>query len=152
MSTKKLKFVKLFHKLKNFSRQKEITKIFFALRAVKFALIAFQELLKSPFEVFGVIYKESWKKYFFNDLGRGRVFALERRVLRFNLGPIHLLDDFVDKILKSDLGKNHLRKDTVLNRVTSKHPNKSALVLSYEKTSENKSRFPHSFWLSNPSK
>ena len=80
MSTKKLKFVKLFHKLKNFSRQKEITKIFFALRAVKFALIAFQELLKSPFEVFGVIYKESWKKYFFSDLSWGRVCAVEGTV------------------------------------------------------------------------
>ena len=88
--------------------------------------------MKSPFEVFGVIYKESWKKYFFSDLGWGRVFAVEGRVLRFNLGPIYLLDDFVEEILKSDLGKNHLRKDTVLNRVTNKNPHKSASVLSYE--------------------
>ena len=35
-------------------------------------------------------------------------------VLRFSLGPIHLLDDFVDEILSSDTGKTYLRKETKL--------------------------------------
>ena len=29
-------------------------------------------------------------------------------VLRFSLGPIHLLDDFVDEILSSDTGKTYI--------------------------------------------
>ena len=53
-------------------------------------------------------------------------------VLRFNLGPIHLLDDFVDEILSSDTGKTYLRKETKLGRVISKDLNKSASITSFE--------------------
>ena len=73
-------------------------------------------------------------------------------VLRFNLGPIHLLDDFVDEILSSDTGKTYLRKETKLGRVISKDLNKSASITSFEKSSGDKSRFSHSFWLPNSSK
>ena len=50
--------------------------------------------------------------------GKNRHLELEyfsmELVLRFSLGPIHLLDDFVDEILSSDTGKTYLRKETKL--------------------------------------
>ena len=64
-------------------------------------------------------------------------------VLRFNLGPIHLLDGFIDEILAYDSTKNYLRKEAKISRVVSNNLNKSAAISTYEKNEENKSRFPN---------
>ena len=72
-------------------------------------------------------------------------FSMEM-VLRFNLGPIHLLDGLIDEVFNSESGKPYLRKETQISRVTSKNLNKSASIVTYEKNSEIKSKFPISFW------
>ena len=38
-------------------------------------------------------------------------------VLKFNLGPIHLLDGLIDKIFTSDSTKTYLRKEAKISRI-----------------------------------
>ena len=67
--------------------------------------------------------------------------------LKFNLGPLHLLDNFVKEILASDSTKSYLRKEQYkISRLVTNDLNKSAAMETIEKRIENKSRFPTSFW------
>ena len=63
--------------------------------------------------------------------------------LKFNLGPLHLLDNFVKEILASDSTKSYLRKEQAkISRLVTNDLNKSAAMETIEK----KSHFPTSFW------
>ena len=72
--------------------------------------------------------------------------------LRFDLGPIHLLDGLIDEIMHSDSSKSYIRKENKLSRVVSKNVNKSAAIHIFEKKSEEKLCFLISFWFENPKK
>ena len=63
--------------------------------------------------------------------------------LKFNLGPLHLLDNFVKQILASESSQSYLRKEQAKTRrlVT----NDYSRVLLW-KLLKKKSRFPKSFW------
>ena len=73
-------------------------------------------------------------------------FSMEM-VLRVNLGPLHLMDNLVDEVLASQ-GKSYMRKESRISQIVSKDLSKSAAISLFEKESETKSRFPHSFWTS----
>ena len=60
-------------------------------------------------------------------------------VLRFNLGPLHLLDGFIDEILALETTKSYLRKEIKFGRVVTNDLNKSAVVGSFQKKNEEKS-------------
>ena len=49
-------------------------------------------------------------------------------VLRFNLGPMHLLNSLVDEILAFDDTKTYLRKEAKISRVVSNDLNKSSAL------------------------
>ena len=67
--------------------------------------------------------------------------------LKFNLGPLHLLDNFVKEILASDSSQSYLRKEQAKKRrLVTNDLNKSAAMGTIEKRIEKKSRFPTSFW------
>ena len=67
--------------------------------------------------------------------------------LKFNLGPLHLLDNFVKEILASDSSQSYLRKEQAKKRsLVTNDLNKSAAMEIIEKRNEKKSRFPISFW------
>ena len=67
--------------------------------------------------------------------------------LKFNLGPLHLLDNFVNEILASDYTKFNLRKEQEkFSRLVINDLNKSAAMKTIEKRIEKKSRFLTSFW------
>jgi hypothetical protein len=54
--------------------------------------------------------------------------------LRFNLGPLHLLDNFVKEILASTLTKSYLRKEQdKISRLVTNDLNKSAAMETIEK-------------------
>ena len=49
--------------------------------------------------------------------------------LKFNLGPLHLLDNFVKEILASDYTKSYLRKEQYkISRLVTNDLNKSAAM------------------------
>ena len=62
-------------------------------------------------------------------------------VLRFNLGPQHLLDSFIDEILALDTTKSYLRKQIKVGRIVTQNLNKSAAISSFQKKNKDKSRF-----------
>ena len=67
--------------------------------------------------------------------------------LKFNLGPLHLLDNFVKEILASDSSQSYLRKEQAKKRrLVTNDLNKSAAMETIEKRIEKNSRFPISFW------
>ena len=67
--------------------------------------------------------------------------------LKFNLGPLHLLDKFVKEILASDSSQSYLRKEQAKKRrLVTNDLNESATMETIEKRIEIKSRFPTSFW------
>ena len=67
--------------------------------------------------------------------------------LKFNLGPLHLLDNFVKEILASDSTKSYLRKEQAkISRLVTNDLNKSAAMETIEKRIEKKSCFPTLFW------
>ena len=67
--------------------------------------------------------------------------------LKFILGPLHLLDNFVKEILASDSSQSYLRKEQAkTRRLVTNDLNKSAAMETIEKRIEKKSRFPTSFW------
>ena len=67
--------------------------------------------------------------------------------LKFNLGPLHLLDNFFKEILASDSSQSYLRKEQAKKRrLVTNDLNKSAAMETIEKMIEKKSRFPISFW------
>ena len=67
--------------------------------------------------------------------------------LRFNLGPLHLLDGLINEVLASDNSKNYIRGEKLASRTKSKDLNKSSGLTTCEENQEFKSRFPTSFWL-----
>ena len=80
--------------------------------------------------------------------GKGRYlnphyFSMEL-VLRFNLGPLHLLEGLVKEILESQQ-KQYQRKDK-LNRFSTSNINLSAAAYTYRRNAETFSRFPVQFW------
>ena len=52
-------------------------------------------------------------------------------VLRFNLGPMHLLDGHVGEVLALDIIKFYLRQAVYISRTVTKHLNKSASIESF---------------------
>ena len=69
-------------------------------------------------------------------------------VLRFNLGPMHLLEGLVAEVLAMDTAKFYLRKEIKIGRVVTDDLNKSSAMATFQKKNEKKSRFPNSFWIS----
>jgi len=64
--------------------------------------------------------------------------------LKFNLGPLHLLDNFVKE---SESSQSYLRKEQAKKRrLVTNDLNKSAAMETIEKRIEKKSCFPTSFW------
>jgi len=62
--------------------------------------------------------------------------------LNFNLGPLHLLDNFVKEILASDCTKSSLRKEQdKISRLVTNDWNNSAAMPPIEKGIEKKSIF-----------
>ena len=54
--------------------------------------------------------------------------------LKFNLGPLHLLDNFVKEILASDSTKSYFRKEQAkISRIATNDLNKSAAMETIEK-------------------
>ena len=70
-------------------------------------------------------------------------------VLRFNLGPMHLLEGLVAEVLAMDTAKFYLRKEIKIGRVVTNDLNKSSAMATFQKKNEKKSRFPNSFWIYN---
>ena len=67
--------------------------------------------------------------------------------LKFNLGPLHLLDNFVKEIPASDSSQSYLRKEQAkTRRLVTNDLNKSAAMEIIKKMIEKKSRFPTLFW------
>lgn len=78
-------------------------------------------------------------------------FSMEM-VMRVNLGPLHLLGDFIEDVLSNNSNKSYLRKETRISQIASKDMNKSAALTTFQSDNEKKSRFPTFFWLSCSSK
>ena len=66
-------------------------------------------------------------------------------VLRFNLGPMHLLEGLIGEVLALESPKCYLRKQGI---VATDDTNKSTALGTLQKKNEQKSRFPVSFWIS----
>ena len=67
--------------------------------------------------------------------------------LKFNLGPLHLLNNFVKEILASDSSQSYLRKEQAKKRrLVTNDLNKSAAMETIEKRIEKKSRIPTFFF------
>jgi len=80
--------------------------------------------------------------------GKGRhlqpnYFSMEL-VLRFNLGPLHLLEGLIKDVFESE--KKEYRRKDVRNRFVTSDSNVSAAVQTYRKSAENVSRLPIQFW------
>ena len=73
-------------------------------------------------------------------------------VLRFNLGPLHLLNGLIDEVLALGTTKSYLRQAIYIGKTVTKDLKKSATIGSFQKKNETKSRFPLSFWLNSTSK
>ena len=73
--------------------------------------------------------------------------------LKFNLGPLHLLDNFVKEILASESTKSYLRKEKAkISRFVTNDLNKSSAMETIEKRIEKKSLFPNKlfcYWKTN---
>ena len=63
-------------------------------------------------------------------------FSMEM-VLRVNLGPLHLLENFIDDIF-SNSKTYYLRKETRISQMVSKDSNKSAAIATFQKNNEKK--------------
>ena len=66
-------------------------------------------------------------------------------ILRWNLGPLHYHNNFVEKVYKRDK-KEYLRRTKRVDKVVTKDLTKSAVVASFQKRAEEKSHFLASFW------
>ena len=64
---------------------------------------------------------------------------------RFNLGPFHLWDNFIDEILLHDTTKSYLRKQIETERIVAKSLDKSGSFTSFQRK---KNQFATSFLLS----
>ena len=73
-------------------------------------------------------------------------FMAEFRYLKFSLGPLHLLDNFVKEILASDSTKSYLRKEeNKISRLVTNDLNNSAAMEIIEKRIEKSLIFQHCF-------
>ena len=63
-------------------------------------------------------------------------------VLRFNLGPMHLLDGLVGEVLALNTTKSYLREAVSIGRTVTKDLNKSASIGSFQERNEKKISFP----------
>ena len=67
--------------------------------------------------------------------------------LKFNLGPLYLLDNFVKEILTSDSSQSYLRKEQAkTRRLVTNDLKMNVDMETIEKRIEKKSRFLTSFW------
>ena len=67
--------------------------------------------------------------------------------IKFNLGPLHLLNNFVKEILASDSSQSYLRKEQgKTRRLVTIDLNKSAAVETIKKKIEKKVSFTTLFW------
>ena len=67
--------------------------------------------------------------------------------LKFNLGPLHFLDNFFIEILASDSSKSYLKKEQAkTRRLVTNDLNMNVAMETIEKRIEKKSRFLTSFW------
>ena len=57
--------------------------------------------------------------------------------LRVNLGPMHLLKDFVNDVFVSD-PKDYVRKENRISKIASKDLNKSSATATFQKNNEKK--------------
>ena len=74
-------------------------------------------------------------------------FMAEFRYLKFNLGPLHILNNFVKEILASDSAKSCVRKEQAkISRLVTNDLNKSAAKEIIEKRIEKMSCFQTLFW------
>ena len=74
-------------------------------------------------------------------------FMAEFRYLKFNLGPLHILNNFVKEILASDSAKSCVRKEQAkISRLVTNDLNKSAAKEIIEKRIEKMSYFQTFFW------
>ena len=74
-------------------------------------------------------------------MGQPENFNIEMN-LKFNLGPLHLLDNFVKEILASDSNQSYLRKEQgKTRRLVTIDLNKSAAVETITKRIEKKVSF-----------
>ena len=74
-------------------------------------------------------------------------FMAEFRYLKFNLGPLHLLNNFVKGILASGSTKSCLRKEQAkISRLVTNDLSKSAAKETIEKKIEKRSSFQTLFW------
>ena len=71
-------------------------------------------------------------------------FSMEM-VMRVNLGPLHHLDGFIQKVYDFEK-KDYIRGEKRVNQTSSKDLSKSAALDSFQKRNEQKSRYPSLFW------
>ena len=83
--------------------------------------------------------------------GKNRFLQLEHfniaTNLKFNLGPLQFLDNFLKEILASDFSQSYLRKEQAKTKrlLVTNDLNKSAAMETIEKKIEKKSCFPRSW-------
>ena len=66
--------------------------------------------------------------------------------LKFNLGPLHLLDSLIEEVRKRE-PLSFVRKELNTEFCSSKDIKISAAVNTYQEKKEAKLRFPSDFWL-----
>lgn len=66
-------------------------------------------------------------------------------VLKFNLGPILELEDFIEEIYCTEK-KDYIRKTSRIDQFVTKDLKKSAAVANFERKEKEKCHFPLSFW------
>ena len=82
--------------------------------------------------------------------GKGRhldpVFFSMELVLRFNLGPLHLMDNLIESVMQSQ-NKEYIKRTIRKDRLITHHDVVvSAAINTFRKKSEQISRFPCVFW------
>ena len=66
-------------------------------------------------------------------------------VLRFNLGPLHLMKQLIQDVLKAR-NKEHVRRTTRKDQLITQDLKLSATVNTFRQKSEENTRFPTEFW------
>ena len=84
--------------------------------------------------------------------GKGRhlqpVFFSMELVLRFNLGPMHLMDNLIKEVLACEYQQNkeYVRKTTRVEKLVTKDIKLSAAINTFRNKAQEDSRFPSKFW------
>ena len=66
-------------------------------------------------------------------------------VLKWNLGPLYYLSNFVEGLYNRDK-KEYLKRTKRVDKVVTKNFTKSAAIASFQKRAEEKSHLTTSFW------